>query len=48
MDTIFLTGFMGAGKTTVGKELGRRLSVAMFDTDELIEGFCKKKHQHDF
>ena len=42
MDTIFLTGFMGAGKTTVGKELGRRLSVAMFDTDELIEGFCKK------
>ncbi|MGV3488839.1 MAG: shikimate kinase [Tuberibacillus sp.] len=42
MKTIFLTGFMAAGKTTVGKELGKRLSLAVIDTDEIIEQLCKK------
>lgn len=28
---------MGAGKTTIGKELGRQLSFSVFDTDEVIE-----------
>lgn len=36
MDTLFLTGFMGAGKTTVGKQLGKRLGYTVFDTDEII------------
>lgn len=36
MKPIFITGFMGAGKTSVGKALGRRLALAVFDTDELI------------
>lgn len=34
---IFLTGFMGAGKTTVGRLLARRLGVAFIDLDEEIE-----------
>ena len=34
---IFLIGFMGSGKTTVGKILARRLGASFFDTDSLIE-----------
>src|SRR2546427_4283149 len=34
---IVLTGFMGVGKTTVGKELAKRLEAEFFDTDEIIE-----------
>ncbi len=35
--TIFLCGFMGCGKTTVGRELSRLLSYKFYDLDELIE-----------
>jgi shikimate kinase len=34
---IYLVGFMGAGKTTVGRELAARLGVPFFDLDELVE-----------
>ena len=34
---IFLVGFMGAGKTTVGRELAKRLAAPFFDLDELVE-----------
>jgi len=34
---IYLVGFMGAGKTTVGRELAARISAPFFDLDELIE-----------
>lgn len=34
---ICLIGFMGAGKTTVGKVLARHLKRQFFDLDELIE-----------
>jgi 3-dehydroquinate synthase len=34
---IVLTGFMGTGKTSVGKELSRRLGYKFIDTDVLIE-----------
>jgi shikimate kinase len=34
---IFLIGFMGAGKTTVGRVLARNLEYDFFDLDELIE-----------
>jgi shikimate kinase len=34
---IYLVGFMGAGKTTVGRELAARLDVPFFDLDDLIE-----------
>ena len=35
---IYLVGFMGAGKTTVGRELAARVEVPFFDLDDLIEG----------
>ena len=34
---IFLVGFMGAGKTTVGRALARQLGWDFFDLDVLIE-----------
>src|SRR5436190_3312629 len=34
---IYLIGFMGAGKTTVGRELARRIGAPFFDLDELVE-----------
>jgi shikimate kinase len=34
---IVLVGLMGAGKTTVGRRLARRLGLAFFDSDEEIE-----------
>lgn len=37
MDKIILIGFMGAGKTTLGRILAKRLGIAFVDTDERIE-----------
>jgi shikimate kinase len=37
MQRIFLTGFMGAGKTTIGKELASRMSLSFVDLDLFIE-----------
>ena len=34
---IYLVGFMGAGKTTAGRELAARVDAPFFDLDELIE-----------
>lgn len=34
--TVFLTGFMGAGKTSVGAALARRMGCAFHDLDALI------------
>jgi shikimate kinase len=36
-DKIYLVGFMGAGKSTLGRTLGRRLDWRVEDIDELIE-----------
>ena len=36
MERIILIGFMGAGKTTLGKALADVLTIPFFDTDELI------------
>ncbi|MFK7850726.1 MAG: shikimate kinase [Akkermansiaceae bacterium] len=40
---IVLIGFMGSGKSTVGRELHRRLGYALADTDEMIEKSIGKK-----
>jgi shikimate kinase len=37
MKWVVLIGFMGAGKSTIGKELAGRLKLPFVDTDELIE-----------
>ena len=38
---IILTGFMGTGKTAVGKRLAKRLGWRFVDVDELIEAHAK-------
>ncbi len=40
MASIFLIGPMGAGKTTVGRQLARRLNQPFFDSDREIESSC--------
>lgn len=37
-ESVLLVGFMGAGKTTVGRELARVLQWSFYDLDALIEG----------
>ena len=34
---IVLAGFMGSGKTTVGRRLARGMGVSLVDTDEMVE-----------
>jgi shikimate kinase len=40
---IYLVGFMGAGKTTVGRELAARIDAPFFDLDELVESAEKMR-----
>ncbi len=37
MKVVYLTGFMGSGKTTVGKKLGEVTGLPVIDTDMAIE-----------
>lgn len=37
MKSLYLTGFMGSGKTTIGKLLAEKLSLPVIDTDQFIE-----------
>lgn len=34
---IFLIGYMGVGKTTIGKQLAKKIGFSFFDTDQWIE-----------
>jgi len=45
---IFLIGFMGAGKTTVGRALARHLGYDFYDLDELISAQTGKSVQQIF
>ncbi len=38
---IYLTGYMGSGKTTVGKKLAKRLGFQFIDLDDMIENKYK-------
>jgi shikimate kinase len=42
MRTVLLVGFMGAGKTTVGRALGRRLGLPFEDLDDRIQNRERK------
>ena len=37
MQPIFLVGYMGCGKSTIGRKLARRLGLHYVDTDALVE-----------
>jgi len=39
---IYLTGFMGTGKSRIGKNLSKKLNVNFIDTDDVIESKYKK------
>ena len=43
MTRIILVGYMGAGKTTVGKALSRELGIPFYDLDWYIENRRRKK-----
>ena len=43
VENIFLVGLMGAGKTTVGRLLAKRLGRRFIDTDHEIESRCGVK-----
>jgi shikimate kinase len=45
---IFLVGFMGAGKTTVGRELARHLNYDFLDLDDVIVARAGKSVQEIF
>ena len=34
---LYLTGFMGSGKSTIGKNLAKKLGIPFIDTDNIIE-----------
>ncbi|MFD0767982.1 shikimate kinase [Bacillus sp. CGMCC 1.60114] len=42
MRALYITGFMGAGKTTIGKALSSVLHIPVIDTDQRIEEKMKK------
>ena len=42
MKRIFLVGYMGAGKTTIGKVLSKMVGLTFIDLDYYIEGRFRK------
>ena len=34
---VFLIGYMGSGKSTIGYELSKRMNMSFIDLDDLIE-----------
>lgn len=46
MTRIFLIGYMGAGKTTLGKAFAREMSLNFIDLDWFIEERFHKTVQH--
>lgn len=45
---IFITGFMGSGKSTIGKKLATRFHYAFIDTDDEIEAKYQKEIRQIF
>lgn len=48
MNHVILIGFMGCGKSSVGKELAREMNVPFVDTDEMIEEQTGRKISNIF
>ena len=45
---LYLIGFMGVGKTTIGKKLSKKHNINFIDTDEEIERVSQKVFQLSF
>ena len=45
---MFITGFMGSGKSTIGKKLAARLHYSFIDTDDEIEAKYQKEIRQIF
>lgn len=45
--TIFLVGFMGAGKTTFGKKLANKLGLQFIDLDEAVVEYEMRNTKHE-
>jgi shikimate kinase len=43
MKALYITGFMGSGKTTIGRALSERWNMPVIDTDEQVEERTEKK-----
>ena len=43
INTIFLIGYMGVGKTVIGKSLSKKINYKFYDLDNYIEGIEGKK-----
>ena len=48
MSRIFLTGFMGCGKSTIGAKLAARLSVEFIDLDDCVVNLAGVTVEHIF
>lgn len=48
MKTIFLIGYMGCGKSTLGRNLARRCDIEFIDLDDYIEAKAGKKIREIF
>ncbi|CAH2466322.1 MULTISPECIES: shikimate kinase [Bacillus] len=48
MKSIYIIGYMGAGKTTIGKALSKELHMEVVDTDQKIEEQKEKAIWHIF
>ena len=48
MKRVFLVGYMGVGKTTIGKILSKELDVEFIDLDKYIENRYRKTIQEIF
>ena len=48
MKRVFLVGYMGAGKTTVGKELAKLAGLSFIDLDYYIEGRYHKADRTEY
>ena len=45
---VYLVGFMGAGKTTIGRELATRIAAPFFDLDDLVAAAEKQSVKQIF
>ena len=48
LNTVFLIGYMGSGKTILGEALASQLNISFYDLDKKIEEYEKNPIQKIF